>query len=151
MIPPPMTLAEQSAHFDLVRAIQKAIDTHGEGAWRVVVKVLGERLGNAQRLIANAEAQTPGEQPPIVLLWEDYKAMVAERDAALALADDRERDLEPYEEEIDTLRQERDEARRIARMCYRFAKGGHASDGPKILLADLETAFPEWLTGKPPR
>lgn len=82
---------------------------------------------DAMRLIEAAEAAMPGEQPPIVLLWEDYRALVAERD----------------------------EARQCARIGFKWAGGEHLSESPKGLVHELEdtldvedyTQFPDWLTG----
>ena len=37
-------------------------------------------------LIEKAERETLGEQPPIVLIWADYRKLVAERDEARRVA-----------------------------------------------------------------
>jgi hypothetical protein len=149
-----MTHAEQSARFDLVRAIEKARDIHGEEAWRVVVSVLGEQLGNAQRLIATAEAQTPGEQPPIVLLWEDYKELVAERDKARIEYRSAQGLANQFLRDADQALRERDQARGAAAACYARATAGYGAGSPGDLISFLEgflevedyTRFPDWLT-----
>lgn len=37
-------------------------------------------MSDEMRLIEEAEETTPGEQPPMVLSWDSYKALVHERD-----------------------------------------------------------------------
>lgn len=110
-------------------------------------------MSDAMRLIEAGEAFAPGEQPPIVLSWEDYKALVAERDEAREQLETAKKasiwctcdECGFYRSDGQQMRRERDEARQCAREIRNRLRefSGQSTDARKEVLAQ-EAAHP-WL------